>query len=126
MLLSVIVTWSWHEGIGGLLLLSLLATADAEVYQHLGTLIDAADDLGQHTVGDACLHLVSLEGVTLHGPHLQRSLYILYLLTLLQQGLVGHEAQRLGGYCQHVVLLQRIDGDVRCQSGLQLQVLVGC
>ena len=90
-LLIPIVFWSWHEGILGLLTLFLLATANFEVYEYVCTLADTAGNLCQHTISCSCLNLVSLEGVALKCPNLQRSLYVLYLFTLLQQGLVGHE-----------------------------------
>ena len=53
------------------------------------------------------------------------ALTILDGFTLLQESIVGLEAQGLGGHGQHIVLLHRVDGHVSRQTGLQLQVVVG-
>ena len=44
----------------------------------------------------------------------------------MEHGLVDGEAQSLRRHGENVVLLHGVDGDVGRQSGLQLQVVVGC
>ena len=81
--LLVIIPRAGHEGVAGLVVGWLLAAGEAEVGQHLGALADAADDLGQQTVGRASLDGMGLKDVALARPHLGRSLAVVDGLLLL-------------------------------------------
>ena len=68
---------------------------------------------------------MGLEDGTFLGPYFESAFAILDGLTLLQQCLVGLEAQSLGGYGKYIILLKGVDGDVGRETWLQLQIHVG-
>ena len=126
LLLITVVTRTWHEGVLSLLACILhIAATQGEVDKNLSAFAETADNLGHHTIGCAGLNDVGFEDIVLQCPNLGRSLYVLNLLVLGKQGLVGSEAQSLGGNGKNIVLLEGVDGDIGCETGLQLQVVVG-
>ena len=102
-----------------------IAATQGEVDENLSAFAETADNLGHHTIGGAWLNDVGFEDIVLQCPNLGRSLYVLNLLVLGKQGLVGSEAQGLGGNGENIVLLEGVDGDIGCKTRLQLQVVVG-
>ena len=73
-----------------------------------------------------CLHAVGLEHIAFERPKLVGGVDVLNGLFLIEERFVGREAESLVGNGQDAVVLHREDGDVGRQSGLQLEVAVGC
>ena len=98
------------------------AGADYGIGNDLCAFTDAAGNFRHDAVRDTHADRMGGERVAFSSP------YFMFALTIVDHGILsnqwesGREAQCFGGDAQHSLLVQRIDGDVRCQPRFQFQV----
>ena len=65
------------------------------------------------------------EDIAAARPHLMLGVAVLHYVRGTDERCFGLETQGAGGHAEHALAVQGVDGDVRREAGLQLEVGVG-
>ena len=96
-----------------------------DIGENLGSCLQSAGYLCEHAVGDSHAYGYSLEASAFSGPHLILSIRVADGLIFVEHSFTWCEPESLAGYSYDVLDLEGIDDHVGCESGLELEVLVG-
>ena len=105
-------------------ILFYLRCIDDDFCYNLLSLPNALDDFGVYSVGLTDGYRMSSEGLVAEGPYLVLALAI-HNLHILAHGFLGRsKTQSLVGYSEYATALLGVDGDIGCQTRLQLEVCI--